>query len=131
MSCRSTFLAIAMLGALLAPLPCSAQDAGVSGIPPGPGSVGGLNNSGTDPSGRRNAPQAPPPPSMTVPAVPSAPAASGGISQRAAPVVRIQRRSAAALRRDARRNSNHAARRGRERLLDRKLDRTLNICRGC
>ena len=49
-------------------------DAGVSGIPRGPGNVGGLNNSLNDPSGVGNAAKtAPPPmPSMAPPVVPSA-----------------------------------------------------------
>jgi hypothetical protein len=35
---------------------------GVSGIPSGPGSVGGVNNSVNDPSGIGNASKVPPPP---------------------------------------------------------------------
>jgi hypothetical protein len=127
MSCKSGLVAIAVLGSLLAPMTCLAQDAGVSGIPRGPGSVGGLNNSINDPSGRGNAIQAPPPPSMAVPVAPSsAPLVSSRLSPRSVPVVRRgYRRSVAVSRREARRGSVHA--RGRETALDRKL----NICRGC
>jgi hypothetical protein len=45
----------------------------ISGIPPGPANADGLNNSIADPSGVRNAFKvaAPPPPTITVPKVPS------------------------------------------------------------
>jgi len=50
-----------------------AQDAGVSGIPPGPGNVNGLNGSVGDPSGIGNAAKATPLPSPTIkPATPVA-----------------------------------------------------------
>jgi hypothetical protein len=126
---KSTLIAFALLGSLLAPLTCRAQDAGVSGIPRGPGNVGGLNNSGNDPSGRGNAIQAPPPPSMAVPVVPSgSPVVSNRLSSRYGPVLRVKR-SKAEARRDRRRGRVRAETRGDK--LDRKLDRTLSICRGC
>jgi hypothetical protein len=125
---KSTLIAIAVLGGLLAPPTCRAQDAGVSGIPRGPGNVGGLNNSGNDPSGRGNAIAAPPPPSMAVPVVPSgSPVVSNRLSPRYAPVVRVKR-GRALSKRDRRRL--RAETRGGDKL-DRKLDRTLSICRGC
>jgi hypothetical protein len=128
MFAKSTLMAFAVLGSLLAPMTCRAQDAGVSGIPRGPGNVGGLNNSGNDPSGRGNAIQAPPPPSMAVPVVPSgSPVVSSRLSPRYAPVVRVKRDKTVS-RRD-RRGRLRAETRGDK--LDRKLDRTLNICRGC
>jgi hypothetical protein len=124
---KSALIAFALLGSLLAPLTCRAQDAGVSGIPRGPGNVGGLNNSGNDPSGRGNAIAAPPPPSMAVPVVPSgSPVASNRLSPRVGPVVRVKR-DRAVSKRDRRRL--RAQTRGDK--LDRKLDRTLSICRGC
>jgi hypothetical protein len=126
---KSMVVAIAVLGSLLAPMTCRAQDAGVSGIPRGPGSVGGLNNSGNDPSGRGNAIQAPPPPSMAVPVVPSgSPVVGSRLSPRSVAVVKVKRRGKAVSRREARRL--HAETRGGDKM-DRKLDRTLNICRGC
>jgi hypothetical protein len=137
MSCKSILVTFAVLGSLLAPMQGLAQipgDAGVSGIPRGPGSVGGLNNSGNDPSGIGNAArvQPPPPPSMAVPVVPSgSPVVSSRLSPRYAPVVRIKRRGKAVSRRESRRGPVHAETRARDKQLDRKLDRTLNICRGC
>ena len=50
---KSSFFALALVSCLAAP--SLAQDAGVSGIPRGPGSAGGLNNSVNDPSGIGNA----------------------------------------------------------------------------
>jgi hypothetical protein len=129
---KSTLVAMAVLGSLLAPMACRAQDAGVSGIPRGPGNVGGLNNSGNDPSGRGNAIQAPPPPSTAVPVVPSgSPVVSSRLSPRSMQVVRVKRRGKAVSRRESRRGRVHAETRGGDKLLDRKLDRTLSICRGC
>jgi hypothetical protein len=128
---KSMVVAFAVLGSLLAPIQGLAQtgDAGVSGIPRGPGNVGGLNNSGNDPSGRGNAIQPPPPPSMAVPVAPSgSPVVGSRLSPRYGPVVRVKRGKANS-RREARRGRVHAETRGDK--LDRKLDRTLNICRGC
>jgi hypothetical protein len=123
-----SFLALALVICLAAP--CFAQDAGVSGIPRGPGSAGGLNNSINDPSGIGNAGRIPPPPppSMAVPTVPSAaPPISSRVSSRTAPIVRrANRQEARASRREFRRSSARASR-GREKLLDSKF----SICRGC
>jgi hypothetical protein len=71
---RSSFVALACLVIVAAPIVSFAQDAGVSGIPRGPGNAGGLNNSLNDPSGIGNAAriQPLPPPSLAVPVVPSA-----------------------------------------------------------
>ena len=55
---KSVF-ALAFVICLAASAPCFAQDAGVSGIPRGPGSAGGLNNSVNDPSGIGNAARIP------------------------------------------------------------------------
>jgi|SRR5258705_9885655 hypothetical protein len=55
---KSAFFALALAASLVAPMKSLAQiagDAGVSGIPHGPGSAGGLNNSVNDPSGIGNA----------------------------------------------------------------------------
>jgi len=126
---KSAFFALALVGCSLAAVPSFAQDAGVSGIPRGPGSVGGLNNSVNDPSGIGNAARIapPPPPSMAVPVVPSTvPTVSGRAAPRAATVVRradLQRASTS--RRESRRS------RGTPRRQDKLLDSRLNICRGC
>jgi hypothetical protein len=125
---KSWVFALALVACLAAPAPSLAQDAGVSGIPRGPGSAGGLNNSINDPSGIGNAARiaAPPPPSMAVPTVPSAaPALSSRLSARPGPVVRrATRQEARASRREFRRSS---ASRARQKLLDSKF----SICRGC
>jgi hypothetical protein len=55
----SVVLAVAFLFAVLSGPPALAQDAGVSGIPPGPGNVNGLNGSIRDPSGIGNAARLP------------------------------------------------------------------------
>src|ERR1700754_4054146 len=82
---KSWFFGLALVSCLAALAPSLAQDAGVSGIPRGPGSAGGLNNSINDPSGIGNAARipSPPPPSMAVPVVPSAaPPVSSRLSSR-------------------------------------------------
>jgi hypothetical protein len=124
---RSSFFALACLVTVTASLASFAQDAGVSGIPRGPGSAGGLNNSVNDPSGIGNAArtQPPPPPSISVPVVPSAPTVSGRLSPRSAPIVN---RRTVSTRREFRRSSSHAAIRARD---NKQLDRKLSICRGC
>ena len=129
---RTSRLAVlAVLGSLLAPMTGLAQDAGVSGIPRGPGSVGGQNNSINDPSGRGNTIAPPPPPAMAVPTAPSgSPAASSRLSPRYTQVVRVRRHGKTVSRRGSRRHPADAETRVRDRQ-DRKLDRTLSICRGC
>jgi hypothetical protein len=108
-----------------------AQDAGVSGIPRGPGSVGGLNNSINDPSGIGNAAKiAPlPAPNITAPAVPSA--APVFSSRRPAPSAgRVYRRTASFSRREWRGRAGRAGR-AAVRTQDRLLDQKMSICRGC
>ena len=126
---KSAFFAFAFLVTLMAPMASFAQDAGVSGIPRGPGSAGGLNNSVNDPSGIGNAArtQPPPPPSIAVPVVPSAPTVSGRLSPRSAPIVTKVNRRTVSSRREFRRSSSHAAIGARDKLIDRKM----SICRGC
>lgn len=131
---RSALIVVAIMG-LMAPMQLFAQgagDAGVSGIPRGPGSVGGVNNSINDPSGIGNAGriQSLPPPSTAVPAVPSMSApVSSRLSLRSIPVIRkITRRHASLSRRARRRSSSHSAVRVRTKSMDRKV---ISICRGC
>ena len=126
---KSPAFALAFAICLAAPAPTLAQDAGVSGIPRGPGSIGGLNNSIHDPSGIGNAARipAPPPPSTAVPVVPSVgPAVAGRASSRPVVVRRVNRQEARASRREFRRSSARGSR-AREKLLDSKF----SICRGC
>ena len=128
---KSALFALAFGLCLIGPVPAFAQDAGVSGIPHGPGSIGGVNNSINDPSGIGNAAKiAPlPGPNITAPVVPSAaPVFSNRLSPRSVPVVRrVYGRTAALSRRELRRSSGRAAVRTRDRL----LDRNFSICRGC
>lgn len=127
---KSAAFALAFAICLAPAAPTLAQDAGVSGIPRGPGSAGGLNNSVNDPSGIGNAARIPPPPppSTAVPTVPSAaPYVSSRVSSRPSPIVRrLDRHSTRASRREFRRSSARASR-SREKLLDSKF----SICRGC
>ncbi len=80
MSSTTARIALALFIFLSAPAASFARMAGeagagnlpISGIPPGPANVGGLNNVLTDPSGIGNASRmAPlPPPHITVPVIP-------------------------------------------------------------
>jgi len=124
---RVAFMSVAVLGLLASPAP--AQDAGVSGIPPGPANARGLNGSVSDPSGIGNAAKVPaiPPPVITPVPVPTlaAPAAT----YRTFPVqrsVRMRRTRLAAS--GSRRSASRAAVREQDRLLDHKIT---SICRGC
>src|SRR3954469_19605206 len=125
---RSVFLALTIVGSLAAPSIALAQEAGVSGIPRGPGNVGGLNNSINDPSGAGNRMAAPPPPSMAVPTVPSAaPAISTRVPQGSVRAVRRVNRDTVSTHK-----SRRAAKRQSVRVDDKLLDRKLrSICRGC
>jgi len=124
---------------LMTPVTSSAQnsgDAGVSGIPRGPGSVGGLNNSINDPSGSRNAaPTAPPPPSMAVPTVPSAPAVSPRFSATTPVLRRVKLREQRVSHRKHHRSEkarpqveNNRTIEAQDKVLNSKLK---SICRGC
>jgi hypothetical protein len=130
---RSAFFAVALLGCLATPVIALAQgsgDAGVSGIPKGPGNVGGLNNSINDPSGAGNRLAAPPPPSMAIPTVPSvAPATSTRVPPGSARVVkRVDRDLEPTPRKKSRRKAAREAAHVDDKQLDRKLR---SICRGC
>jgi hypothetical protein len=80
MSKTSAKIILALIVVLAAPAASYARMAGeagmgnvpISGIPPGPANVGGMNNATVDPSGIENASKiAPlPPPRITVPAIP-------------------------------------------------------------
>jgi len=76
---RSRRAALPIVAMVLLTTPLRAQDAGVSGIPPGPANVNGLNNSIADPSGRGNAARMPPLPRPDpVPVTPSYPSGPPG-----------------------------------------------------
>ena len=125
---RAALLGIAVLAVLAAPSRSPAQDAGVSGIPPGPANARGLNGSVNDPSGIGNAARVPaiPPPTIT-PVVPTTIAPSS--SYRPVPVqraVRIRRTRYASAR--LRRSAARAAVREPGRLGNGGVP---SICRGC
>jgi hypothetical protein len=141
---KSVFCALALGGSLIVPATSFAQSAlgtppagsagagsaGVSGIPIGPGSAGGTNNSVYDPSGIGNAAKVPPIRApVSTPKAPTSPSAvplttnvSPGPGQAA---TRGPRR---AMSRSARSSAARAAVSARDKLLDRKLT---SICRGC
>jgi hypothetical protein len=131
MSGKSAFFALAFWICSIGLVPAIAQDAGVSGIPHGPGSIGGVNNSINDPSGIGNAAKVPPPPAphIAAPVVPNAaPVFSSRLSSRSAPTVRrVYGRTASLSRREFRRTSARAAIRTQDKLLDQKM----SICKGC
>jgi hypothetical protein len=127
---KSAFFGLVLVASLATPVTSFAQDAGVSGIPRGPGNAGGLNNSVNDPSGIGNAARiAPlPQPNITVPVVPSAaPLTSTRVSPVATRRVRINTKAVTVSRRETRRSSSRAAVRERNRMIDSKF----SICRGC
>jgi hypothetical protein len=140
---KSTFIVLALGGSLILPMRVSAQGgavgssppagsagagaAAVSGVPIGPGSAGGPNNSVYDPSGVGNAPKPLQPPSST--------SSSTAIANPAAlPPVALPRPRLAATPRVRRATSTsrgvaaNAVISAQDKLLDRKL---ISICRGC
>jgi hypothetical protein len=130
---RVAVMSVAVLGLLATRAP--AQDAGVSGIPPGPANARGLNGSVSDPSGIGNAAKVPaiPPPVITPVPVPTLSPPVG--TYRTVPTYRtfpVQR--TAKMRRSrfaasgSRRSATRAAVREQDRLLDHKIT---SICRGC
>jgi hypothetical protein len=138
---RAALLAVTMLGLLAAPARSPAQDAGVSGIPPGPANARGLNGSINDPSGIGNAARVPaiPPPAISpvMPPTVSPPTAFRTLPvQRAVRIKRTTRYATVKSRRGAKetvreredKREDKATVRERDKLLDRKI---LSICRGC
>ena len=136
MAGKAALLAVTVLGLLAAPARSPAQDAGVSGIPPGPANARGLNGSVNDPSGIGNAARVPaiPPPAVS-PAMPST--VSPPTAFRTLPVqraVKIKRtrfatvKSRRAAKETVREREDKATVTERDKLLDRKI---LSICRGC
>jgi hypothetical protein len=128
MTGRAALAGVAVLSVLAAPATSPAQDAGVSGIPPGPANARGLNGSVNDPSGIGNAARVPaiPPPTIT-PVMP--PSVFPSVAYRAPPVqraVKIRRTRFATSR--LRRSVARATVRERDRLLG---DGIPSICRGC
>jgi hypothetical protein len=138
---RTAVLAVTVLAVLAAPATSPAQDAGVSGIPPGPANARGLNGSLNDPSGIGNAARVPaiPPPAIS-PVMPPTVSPSTSFRtlpvQRAVKVKRTTRYATVKSRRGAKETvrerddtrDDKASVGERDKLLDRKI---LSICRGC
>jgi hypothetical protein len=132
---RLAFASIAVLSLLAVPSRSPAQDAGVSGIAPGPGNVNGTNGSIRDPSGIGNAARVPALPSPSVaPVVPptlSVPNTSAYRTWPSRGAVTI-RRTRFGKTRFAKSRYNRAAVNAAVKENDRLLDRKLtSICRGC
>ena len=124
------WLAVVLAVVLLA-APAFAQDAGVSGIPPGPANINGLNNTGRDPSGIGNAAKiAPlPPPNLAPVPVPGAvPLASTGPALVRPPGVRVEAPRRSHLSPRERRTAERARIRENDRVLRHGIT---SICRGC
>jgi hypothetical protein len=133
MSRGLAFMSLTLLCLVAAPGNSPAQDAGVSGIAPGPGNVNGTNGSIRDPSGIGNAARMPalPQPSIA-PVLPSTVSPSvayqGSLVQHSA----RPRRTRLVRYRFARSKYGHAAERAAVKENDRLLDHKLtSICRGC
>ena len=126
---------LALLCLLASPAP--AQDAGVSGIPPGPGNVNGLNGSIRDPSGIGNAAKIPASPSPAIAPVPVpsvSPSAGYRSSSPAASYRTLQVRRAVKGKRPrfATTRSRRAAAKAQVSDEDKRIDRKImSICRGC
>jgi hypothetical protein len=128
---RTALLAVAL--AALPATPPFAQDAGVSGIPPGPGNANGLNGSTRDPAGIGNAARMPslPPPAIR----PVTPTTVAPLNATRPMLRQGSTRVQAVGLRGTHSPSSHT-RRSAERTAVRENDRLLNhgitsICRGC
>jgi len=123
---RAALLIVAVLSLLATSGRSPAQDAGVSGIPPGPANARGLNGSVNNPSGIGNAAKVPPLPQPNLNPVP-VPSVSSPVVTRTGPVpttVKIKRMRVATSR------SGRAAR-AAVRAQDKHIDHAVSICRGC
>jgi len=124
---RVAFMSVAVLGLLATPAP--AQDAGVSGIPPGPANARGLNGSVSDPSGIGNAAKVPAIPPPVISPVPVPTLAAPAATYRTFPVQRsVRMRHTRLAASGSRRPASRATVREQDRLLDHKIT---SICRGC
>jgi hypothetical protein len=133
---RAIFVSIAVLYLLASPARSPAQDAGVSGIAPGPGNVNGLNNSIRDPSGIGNAARIPALPQPTItPVTPPTLAPSSGYRSFSPPAgyrrFHVQRTAEGKPARLAKK-SRHSAAKAHVRDEDTRIDHgVISICRGC
>jgi hypothetical protein len=106
-----------------------AGSAAVSGVPNGPGSAGGVNNSVNDPSGVGNAGKitTPPPGAAVAPVPPTAPQRAGAIVPRSG-LVPSRRSRGGRFARNASPREAEIRMKENDRLLNRSLK---SICRGC
>ena len=129
-------LSVALLCLLTSPARSPAQDAGVSGIPPGPANARGTQRLGNDPSGIGNAARVPalPQPSIA-PVMPPALAPSAGYRtfSPAASYRPIHVRRAVRMKRTRFTTTRHRrSAKAHARRQDRRPDsKTFSICRGC
>jgi hypothetical protein len=123
-----TWLSLAIVLLASAPQPSFAQDAGVSGIPSGPGNVNGTNGSVRDPSGIGNAGRVP---SARQPDLNPVPVPNGGHLSSTRPSYTPRTRYARRWRhlpKHQRQKLERAAVKENDRLLGHGLT---SICRGC
>jgi hypothetical protein len=132
---RVALVSLALLCLLVSPSP--AQDAGVSGIPPGPANARGLNGSVNDPSGIGNAAKIPALPSPRIAPVP-VPTVSPSAGYRSfSPAasyrpLQIRRVAKGKRTRHAATKSSRAAAKANVSDEDKQIDRKIiSICRGC
>ncbi|MGZ3325253.1 MAG: hypothetical protein ACXU9C_30300 [Xanthobacteraceae bacterium] len=130
-------MSIAILCLLASPARSPAQDAGVSGIPPGPGNVNGLNGSIRDPSGIGNAAKIPALPQPTItPVRPPALAPSAGYRSYAPAYsyrpIRVRPAEKTKRTRLATKKSHRSSAKTHVSKQDRRIDNgVVSICRGC
>jgi hypothetical protein len=132
---RVALASLPLLCLLASPSP--AQDAGVSGIPPGPANARGLNGSVNDPSGIGNAAKMPALPSPRIAPVP-VPAVSPSAGYRSfSPAasyrpLQVRRVAKGKRTRHAATKSSRAAASAHVSDEDKRIDRKIiSICRGC
>ena len=136
MTGRVALVGLSLFCLLASPAPSPAQDAGVSGIPPGPGNVNGLNGSVRDPSGIGNAAKIPALPQPTItPVRPPTLAPSAGYRSYAPATsyrpIHVRRAEKMKRTRYAKRSRRSAAK-AQVRNEDRRMDHgVISICRGC
>ena len=137
LSNRTIVVSVAVLCLLASPARSPAQDAGVSGIPPGPGNVNGLNGSIRDPSGIGNAARIPalPQPVIT-PVMPPAVAPSTGYRSYAPAYsyrpIHVPRAEKTKRTRSATKRSHRSAAKAHVSKQDKRIDYgVVSICRGC
>ena len=134
---RVAFVSLSLLCLLASPAPSPAQDTGVSGIPPGPGNVNGLNGSIRDPSGIGNAARIPtlPQPAIAPVPVPTLSPSAGYRSFSPAASYRplhIRRAVKGKRTRVTTTRSRRSAVKAQVSDEDKRIDRKIiSICRGC